>query len=47
MSRLVLLLVSGIVGALLAFAFSFGTSEVLNGANQTPANQTIYNYGSP
>lgn len=45
MSRLVLIVVSLLVGAIVAVGATFATSAVLSRA-PTPSNQAAYNYGS-
>jgi hypothetical protein len=46
MTRLGLLVISVVAGALLAFGAAFAVSSVLNSAQQSPVNQTPYNYGT-
>ena len=46
MTRLGLLLISLVIGAGLALGGVFAVGATLNSSQQTPATQTIYNYGS-
>ena len=46
MTKLVLLLVSVVAGAILAFAVAFTVTSVLASSNESPVNQTLYSYGS-
>ena len=47
MSRIALVAVSIVVGAVLAAAAVFAVTELAGSAQSRPANQQIYNYGSP
>ncbi len=46
MTRLVLLLISVVAGAALAFAVAFTVTSVLASTNESPVNQQLYNYGT-
>jgi hypothetical protein len=46
MTRLGLLVISVVAGALLAFGAAFAVTSVLNSAQQSPVNQSPYTYGS-
>jgi uncharacterized BrkB/YihY/UPF0761 family membrane protein len=45
-SRIVLLVISVVAGAALAFALSLTVSSVLASQNSSPVNQQLYNYGT-
>jgi hypothetical protein len=46
MSRLGLLLISGIVGLALAVGLSFAAIAMLNGSHDSPVSQSPYSYGT-
>lgn len=46
MTRLGLLLISIVVGVVLAVGASFTVASVVNSSNESPVNQPLYNYGT-
>ena len=40
------MLLSVVAGAALAFAATFIVVSAVNGSNETPVNQSLYNYGA-
>ena len=46
MSRLVLLVISIVVGAVVAVGASFAAAGVLSSLHDTQSTQTLYNYGT-
>ena len=46
MTRVALLVISIVAGAALAFVLVFAVTSVLANVNESPVNQTLYNYGS-
>ena len=46
MTRLALLVIAAVAGAALAFVLVFTVTSVLSSVNESPVNQTLYNYGS-
>jgi hypothetical protein len=45
-TRLALLVISVVAGAVLAFAVAFTVTSVLASSNVSPVNQQLFNYGS-
>ena len=45
-TRVALLVISIVAGAALAFVLVFAVTSVLANVNESPVNQTLYNYGS-
>jgi hypothetical protein len=46
-TRLALIAISLVAGAVLAVAVAFALSGVVGSANPKPVNEQLYNYGSP
>jgi hypothetical protein len=45
-SSLVLMIIAIVAGAALAFGATFAVTGALSGANDSPVNQQLFNYGS-
>ena len=46
MSRLSLLAMAVVAGAVIALGASFTATNVLSSSNESPVNQQLYNYGN-
>jgi hypothetical protein len=46
-TRLGIIVISMVAGAVIAVAAAFGVSSVVSGASPKPPSQQLYNYGTP